>query len=109
MAIPVLAGVLITAGSSLLSWLISRVIALLGIGIITIVGVKPLPDWATRQIQPLPGVSSPEWFPVVQWPGVPKLDICISVMFSAVLAKLTIAGLTSAGGLRKMQIGGGGE
>lgn len=43
MAIPLLAGALIAAGSSLLSWVISRVIALLGIGFITVVGVKLIP------------------------------------------------------------------
>ena len=40
MAIPLVAGVLISVGSSLLTWLITRVIALLGIGFITVVGVK---------------------------------------------------------------------
>ena len=38
-----------------------------------------------------------------------KLDICVSVMLSAVLAKLMLAGLTAAGGLRRMHFGGGGH
>jgi len=107
MAIPLVAGVLISVGSSLLTWLITRVIALLGIGFITVVGVKPLLTWATQQIQSLLNISSPDWFPLVQWLGVMKLDICVSLMLSAVLAKLTINGLTAAGGLKRMHFGGG--
>ena len=107
MAVPIIAGVLMAAGSSLLTWLVTRVIALLGIGFITIVGAKPLLDWAARQIQGLLNISSPDWFPLVQWLGVMKLDICVSLMLSAVLAKLTINGLTAAGGLKRMHFGGG--
>ena len=107
MAIPLLAGVLISVGSSLLTWLITRVIALLGIGFITVVGVKPLLTWATQQIQSLLNISTPEWFPIIGWLGVMKLDICVSVMLSAVLAKLMLAGLTASGGLRRMHFGSG--
>lgn len=106
MAIPLLAGALIAAGSSLLSWVISRVIALLGIGFITVVGVKPLLNYATRQIQSLLNINAPDWFPIVQWLGVMKLDICVSVIISAVLGKLVLSGLTAAGGMRKMHFGG---
>ena len=109
MAIPLVAGVLISAGSALLSWLVTRVIALLGIGFITVVGVKPLLDWAMRQFQTLLNIQSPDYFPLVQWLGVMKLDICVSVMLSAVLAKLMLSGLTAAGGLRRMHFGGGGN
>lgn len=109
MPVPLLAGVLISAGVSLLTWIITRVIALLGIGFITVAGVKPLLDWATRQIQSLLNINAPDWFPIVQWLGVMKLDICVSVMLSAVLAKLMLAGLTAAGGLRRMHFGGGGH
>ena len=48
MPVPLLAGVLISAGASLLTWIITRVIALLGIGFITVAGVKPLLDWASN-------------------------------------------------------------
>lgn len=109
MAIPLLAGALIAAGSSLLTWVISRVIALLGIGFITIVGVKPLLNYATRQIQSLLNINSPDWFPIAQWLGVMKLDICISVIISAVLGKMLMAGLTAGGSMRKMHFGGGGK
>lgn len=109
MPVPLLAGVLIAAGSSLLTWIISRVVVLLGIGFITVVGVRPLLNFVTRQIQLLLAVNSPDWLPVMQWLGVMKLDICISIMLSAVLAKLMVAGLTSGGSLRKMYFGGGGK
>jgi len=107
MAIPLLAGALIAAGSSLLSWVISRVIALLGIGFITVVGVKPLLNYATRQIQSLLNINAPDWFPIVQWLGVMKLDICVSVIISAVLGKMVLSGLSSGGSMRKVHFGGG--
>ena len=107
MAIPLLAGALIAAGSSLLSWVISRVIALLSIGFITVVGVKPLLNYATRQIQSLLNINAPDWFPIVQWLGVMKLDICVSVIISAVLGKMVLSGLSSGGSMRKVHFGGG--
>ena len=107
MAIPLLAGALIAAGSSLLSWVISRVIALLGIGFITVVGVKPLLNYATRQIQSLLNINAPDWFPIVQWLGVMKLDICVSVIISAVLGKIVLSGLSAGGSMRKVHFGGG--
>ena len=109
MAIPLVAGVLISAGSALLSWLVTRVIALLGIGFITVVGVKPLLDWAMRQFQSQLNIHSPDWFPIGGWLGVMTMDICLIVMLSAVLAKLMLSGLTAAGGLRRMHFGGGGN
>lgn len=107
MAIPLLAGALIAAGSSLLSWVISRVIALLGIGFITVVGVKPLLNYATRQIQSLLNINAPDWFPIVQWLGMMKLDICVSVIISAVLGKMVLSGLSAGGSMRKVHFGGG--
>jgi len=107
MAIPLLAGALIAAGSSLLSWVISRVIALLGIGFITVVGIKPLLNYATRQIQSLLNINAPDWFPIVQWLGVMKLDICVSVIISAVLGKMVLSGLSAGGSMRKVHFGGG--
>ena len=107
MAIPLLAGALIAAGSSLLSWIISRVIALLGIGFITVVGVKPLLNYATRQIQSLLNINAPDWFPLIQWLGVMKLDICVSVIISAVLGKMVLSGLSAGGSMRKVHFGGG--
>jgi len=107
MAIPLLAGALIAAGSSLLSWVISRVIALLGIGFITVVGIKPLLNYATRQIQSLLNINAPDWFPLIQWLGVMKLDICVSVIISAVLGKMVLSGLSAGGSMRKVHFGGG--
>lgn len=107
MAIPLLAGALIAAGSSLLSWVISRVIALLGIGFITVVGVKPLLNYATRQIQSLLNINAPDWFPLIQWLGVMKLDICVSVIISAVLGKMVLSGLSAGDSMRKVHFGGG--
>ena len=107
MAIPLVAGALIAAGSSLLSWVISRVIALLGIGFITVVGIKPLLNYATRQIQSLLNINAPDWFPIVQWLGVMKLDICVSVIISAVLGKMVLSGLSAGGSMRKVHFGGG--
>ena len=107
MAIPLLAGALIAAGSSLLSWVISRVIALLGIGFITVVGVKPLLNYATRQIQSLLNINAPDWFPLIQWLGVMKLDTCVSVIISAVLGKMVLSGLSAGGSMRKVHFGGG--
>ena len=107
MAIPLLAGALIAAGSSLLSWVISRMIALLGIGFITVVGIKPLLNYATRQIQSLLNINAPDWFPLIQWLGVMKLDICVSVIISAVLGKMVLSGLSAGGSMRKVHFGGG--
>lgn len=107
MAIPLLAGALIAAGSSLLSWVISRMIALLGIGFITVVGIKPLLNYATRQIQSLLNINAPDWFPLIQWLGVMKLDICVSVIISAVLGKMVLSGLSVGGSMRKVHFGGG--
>lgn len=69
--------------------------------------IKPLLNYATRQIQSLLNINAPDWFPIVQWLGVMKLDICVSVIISAVLGKMVLSGLSAGGSMRKVHFGGG--
>ena len=107
MAIPLIGGAIIAAGSSLLTWIISRVIAILGIGIVTVFGVQPFLNMATGKILQSLNITAPSWFPIMQWLGLMQLDVCVSILISAVTIKLMVGGLTAGGNLKKVRIGGG--
>lgn len=109
MAIPIV-GALIAGGSSLLTWIVTRIIAILGIGIISIVGVKPLLNQVSDIVRSMLNINTPEWFPIFQWAGVLQLDVCASIWISAISAKLLYSGLSqSTGKMSKMRVSGGGD
>lgn len=106
MAIPLI-GAAIAAGSSLLTWILMRVIAIFGIGFISILGIKPLLNHVTNILRGMLNLNSSGWSDFFQWLGVFQFDVCISIWLSAVSARLLFSGLNSkTGGMRKMRIGG---
>lgn len=107
MPIP-LVGAAIAVGSSLLTWIVTRIIAIFGIGFITILGVKPLLNNVTDMLRNMLNLNTSGWSDFFQWLGVFQFDVCISIWLSAVTARLLFSGLNSkTGGMRKMRIGGG--
>lgn len=106
MAIP-LVGVIIGAASSIVTWVITRIIAIFGIGFISILGVKPLLNQVANLIRNMLNINTPDWFPIFQWAGVLQLDVCASIWLSAISAKLLLSGLNAkTGSMKKMRVGG---
>ena len=91
----------------LLSNLVSKVLTLIGFGFVTYQGIKPLYDWVAREIQTRINVSSPDAFPVIEWLGVLRFDVCISIFLSAAGLRLLMMGLSQSGEMRKARLGGG--
>lgn len=89
-------GGLISAASSI----VGRVLLALGVGFVAYSGITATLDWLQAQVvanlQGLPGR-------VVQLLGVLQVDVSVSILFSAVAARLVLQGLTS-GVLKRMVI-----
>ena len=97
-------GSLLTA---LLGWFIGKILALIGFGFITYIGVKPLYDNVMNRIRGMMRVSSPDALPLIEWLGVLRVDIMISILISAIGIRMIMQGLTAAGGIKKARLGGG--
>lgn len=92
--------------ASLLTWFVGKVLAIIGFGFVTYLGVKPFYDATMSQIRSMMRVSSPEFLPLIEWMGVLRVDVMISIVISAVGIKLLMRGLTQAGGVKKARLGG---
>lgn len=79
--------------------LVGRILISLGITYVTFTGVHASIGWVTGyfldQLQSLP----PH---VVQLAGTLKIGVCISILTSAVAARLLLSGLTASGSITKM-------
>lgn len=100
MALPIFA-VAVGALTSVFTWLFVRIITLLGLSFVTFYGVKPLLNNVVNMIKNLLNIQTPTFFPLVEWLGVMKFDICVSIIISAVLTKLVVSGL-SGGSFKKV-------
>jgi hypothetical protein len=81
--------------------LVGKVLISLGIGYVTYSGINALTGWAQDQF--LAGMSG---LPVmaVGMAHTMKIGVCVSMLLSAVTARLTLAGLSSAGSIKKMVV-----
>lgn len=93
---------------SVFKWLIARIFALIGFGYIVYQGIKPLYDNLIREITNSANISSAEMLPIAEWLGVLKVDVCLSIIISAIGLKVAMMGLNAAGGLKKPRLGAGG-
>jgi len=103
--------ILLALGSllgSLLQWFIGKILALIGFGFVTYLGVKPLYDTIIGRIRGMMAVSSPEAIPIIEWLGVLRFDVMISIVISAVGIKLVMRGLNAAGNIKQAKLGGNG-
>lgn len=82
--------------------LVGRVLISLGIGYATFTGVDTTLTWVTTQF-----VSAMGGLPAaaVQMAGLLKVGVCVSMLLSAVAARLVLGGLTS-GALTRMVLKG---
>jgi hypothetical protein len=82
-----LGGLVQAAGS-----LVGRVLIALGIGYVSYTGISVLLDWIKAQaISYLTGAPAT----VVAIMGLLKIDVALSILFSAMAARLVLQGLTS--------------
>lgn len=96
-------------GSILLSvfkWLIGRIFALIGFGYVVYQGIKPLYDNLIDAILDTANIQNADMMPIKEWLGVLKVDICLSIIISAIGLKVILMGLNAAGGLKKAKLGG---
>lgn len=93
--------------SSLLGWFIGKILAIIGFGFITYIGVKPLYDNVMNRIRAMMNMNSPDSFPVVEWLGVLRFDVCVSIILSAISIKILMMGLSKTGSVKKAKLGGG--
>jgi hypothetical protein len=83
-----LLGGLVSAASSIAG----RVLIALGIGYVTYTGISALLDWIKAQvISYLVGAPAT----IVAIMGLLKIDVAVSIVFSALAARLVLRGLTS--------------
>ena len=97
---PLFIGALIGALIQAAGTLVGKVLLSLGIGYVTFTGVDTSITWARDQFfAGLSGMPST----ALQLAGVLQVGTCVSIMTSALVVKLTLAGLTS-GTLKKMVV-----
>lgn len=80
----------------------SSILGRLGIGVATFYGVSALVDTVRTQIFAAFSGVDPT---VIQLFGVLQVGTCINILLSAVIAKLTIKGLSGDGSLKKILAG----
>ena len=91
----ILGGLVTVAGS-----IVGRVLLALGIGYVSYTGLSTGLEFLHAQVVTgLTGLSARS----VQVLGLLKVDVCISILFSALTARMVLNGLTS-GALKKMVI-----
>lgn len=93
--------------TSLLGWFVGKILALIGFGFITYLGVKPLYDNVMGQIRSMMSIRSPDFLPLIEWLGVLRVDVMVSIVISAIGIRMLMDGLTAAGGIKKARLGGG--
>ena len=99
MAIPLAIGFWSVFSSILVPMLVRAGIAL-GVGTVTYLGVKALVDSAKANIQSQFAGFTSDMLDVI---SVMRVDDAITVIFSAIVARLSIKGLTAAGAISKVK------
>jgi len=95
---PLLIAALWGALVPMLGTLVGRVLVSIGIGYVTFTGISTSLDWAKAQF--LSGLSGAP-AAALGLASTMKVGVCVSMLLSAVAARLLLAGLTS-GALTKM-------
>lgn len=83
---------------TLIGPLVYRVVASLGMGFVTYTGVNMLTDQLLDLAQSETAALPPQMFQIV---AMLHLDDAIALIVSAVVAKLTLIGMSSVGSIRK--------
>lgn len=91
----ILARVLMAVLVPVFNWLIGKILILFGISMVTYIGVKPLYDAVIFKVKAYMAMKSPEGIPIIEWLGVLRLDICVSILISALGIKIVLNGLDS--------------
>ena len=79
--------------------LVGRVLLSLGIGYLTFTGVDASIGWAkTAFLSGLTGIPAA----AVGLAGLMKVGVCVSMLLSAVTARVTLAGMQAGGSMSKM-------
>ncbi len=97
---PVFIGALLGGITSALASWVGRVLVTLGIGYTTYTGFSVLLDWMKSNVQSNVTALPPM---VQSIAGAMKLDICVSILFSAVTVRLLIMGVNN-GAFTKVRI-----
>jgi len=86
---------------SLVGTLVGRVLVSLGIGYVTYSGINASIAWAKAAfLAGLTGLPAA----AVGLAGVMQVGTCVSMLLSAVTARMVLAGMSSAGGVKKMVV-----
>lgn len=88
--------------SVLFSALVPRILISLGIGIATFAGVKTLVDQAKALIVTQLGGLSGD---VINVLALCKVDVAINILFSALIVRLTLQGMSAAGAITRFKVG----
>lgn len=104
---PMLIAALGSLFGALLSNLVSKILTLIGFGFIVYQGVKPLYDWIESEIRNRLAIASPAGMPIMEWLGVLRFDVCITIFLSAAGLRLLMMGVNQAGDVKKARLGGG--
>lgn len=84
---------------SMLGTLVGRVLISLGIGYLTFTGVDASLTWArTEFLGSLSGIPAA----AVALAGTMKVGVCVSMLLSAVTARVTLMGMSAGGSITKM-------
>lgn len=86
---------------SIAGTLVGQVLLSLGIGYLTFTGVDLSIVWAKNQfLSGLTGIPAA----AVGLAGVMKVGVCVSMLLSAVTARVTLSGMQAGGSLKKMVV-----
>jgi hypothetical protein len=81
--------------------LVGKVLLSLGIGYLTFTGVDASITWAKAQfLAGLTGIPAA----AVGLAGLMKVGVCVSMLLSAVTARVTLAGMQAGGSMKKMVV-----
>lgn len=86
---------------SIAGTLVGQVLLSLGIGYLTFTGVDLSIAWAKAQfLSGLTGIPAA----AVGLAGVMKVGVCVSMLLSAVTARVTLSGMQAGGSIKKMVV-----
>lgn len=100
--VAIIYGAVIAAVVALIKWLF-KAGAVAGVSFVVFKGVRALFDKLVDQALGYMNVTSPEDYPIMEWLGMLRLDVCMTIIISSVSIKITLSAIE--GGM-KMAFGG---
>lgn len=98
---PALIGFIWTAFISVSGTLVAKVLLSLGIGYVTYSGVSASIDWARAAfLSGMGGLPAA----AVGLASTMKIGVCVSMILSAVTARMVMRGMSAAGSIKTMQV-----